>query len=83
MRRSGITILLITHAGKTAKGSRGTSGQEDNVDVVIEITPSKDRVSDGCSFSVKFTKHRQRCKTQKLIDDQVLKFLSNHQGNYE
>ena len=58
LRHAGITTFIIHHAGKSGD-QRGTSGREDNMDIVIKLgQPSGYQVTDGCRFTVKFVKSR-------------------------
>lgn len=58
LRRRGISVLLLHHAGKTGD-QRGTSAREDVLDTSISLRhPSDYRHEEGCRFEVHFTKHR-------------------------
>jgi len=58
LRHVGITTFIIHHAGKSGD-QRGTSGREDNMDIVIKLSlPNGYQVTDGCRFTVKFVKSR-------------------------
>ena len=58
LRRRGMSVLLIHHAGKTGV-QRGTSRREDVLDTVIALKRPKDyEAEDGARFEVHFTKHR-------------------------
>ncbi|MFO8240606.1 MAG: AAA family ATPase [Dissulfuribacterales bacterium] len=58
LRHAGITTFIIHHAGKSGD-QRGTSGREDNMDVVIKLAqPHGYQVADGCRFTVNFVKSR-------------------------
>ena len=58
LRRRGISVLLIHHAGKGGM-QRGTSRREDVLDTVIQLKRPKDyEPEDGARFEVHFTKHR-------------------------
>ncbi len=58
LRRRGISVLLIHHAGKSGL-QRGTSRREDVLDTVIQLRRPKDyEPEDGARFEVHFTKHR-------------------------
>ncbi len=58
LRRRGIAVILVHHAGKGGD-QRGTSAREDQLDSVLKL----ERLSDadntvGAQFAVRFTKHR-------------------------
>lgn len=58
LRRRGISVLLIHHAGKGGK-QRGTSRREDILDTVISLKRPDDYSSDqGARFEVHFDKAR-------------------------
>jgi len=58
LRRRGMSVLLIHHAGKSGV-QRGTSRREDVLDTVIALKRPKDyEAEDGARFEVHFTKHR-------------------------
>jgi hypothetical protein len=58
LRRRGIAVILIHHAGKGGQ-QRGTSKREDLLDVVISLTRPQDyQASQGAVFVVEFTKAR-------------------------
>jgi putative DNA primase/helicase len=58
LRRRGLSVLLIHHAGKSGL-QRGTSRREDVLDTVIRLKRPKDyEPEDGARFEVHFTKHR-------------------------
>nr|CRY95410.1 hypothetical protein [uncultured prokaryote] len=58
LRRRGISVLLVHHAGKNGS-QRGTGAKEDILDTVIELKrPSDYRTEQGARFEVHFTKAR-------------------------
>ncbi len=58
LRRRGLSVLLIHHAGKSGL-QRGTSRREDVLDTVIQLKRPKDyEPEEGARFVVNFTKHR-------------------------
>jgi RecA/RadA recombinase len=57
MRRRGVAVVLVHHAGKGGD-QRGTSGREDLLDTVIKLDPVNGSSNDGARFIVKFTKSR-------------------------
>jgi hypothetical protein len=58
LRRRGLAVLLIHHAGKTGQ-QRGTSKKEDLLDVSIELRRPKDYdPQQGAVFVLEFTKAR-------------------------
>ncbi|MDH5669568.1 MAG: AAA family ATPase, partial [Nitrospira sp.] len=58
LRHRGIATVLVHHAGKGGQ-QRGTSGREDSLDTVIQLTkPVGGDPTDGCHFELHFTKCR-------------------------
>lgn len=58
LRRRGISVLLVHHAGKNGQ-QRGTGAKEDILDTVIELRrPADYRADEGARFEVHFTKAR-------------------------
>jgi len=58
LRHRGITTLLVHHAGKGGQ-QRGTSGREDALDTVIQLSkPAGYSQQEGCHFEITFTKCR-------------------------
>ena len=58
LRRRGITVLLIHHAGKSGD-QRGTSAREDIMDTVISLRrPKEYNMAEGARFEVHLTKAR-------------------------
>ncbi|MBW2707853.1 MAG: AAA family ATPase [Deltaproteobacteria bacterium] len=57
MRRRGVAVLLVHHAGKGGD-QRGTSGREDLLDTVISLEKVHGGKDSGAKFIVKFTKCR-------------------------
>lgn len=58
LRRRGISVLLVHHAGKNGS-QRGTGAKEDILDTVIQLKrPSDYRAEQGARFEVHFTKAR-------------------------
>jgi putative DNA primase/helicase len=58
LRRRGISVLLIHHAGRNGE-QRGTSRREDVLDTMITLRHSDDYApTDGARFQVHFTKAR-------------------------
>lgn len=58
LRWLGIAVIIVHHAGKSGD-QRGTSGREDNLDIVIRLSkPAGYRPEDGARFDVEFTKAR-------------------------
>lgn len=58
LRHRGLATVLVHHAGKDGK-QRGTSGREDSLDTVIQLSkpPGADD-REGCHFELAFTKSR-------------------------
>ena len=57
MRRRGVAVVLVHHAGKGGD-QRGTSGREDMLDTVVRLERIHGASNDGARFSVNFTKSR-------------------------
>jgi putative DNA primase/helicase len=58
LRHRGITTVLGHHAGKAGQ-QRGTSGREDSLDTVIQLSkPAGADAREGCHFELTFTKCR-------------------------
>ena len=58
LRHRGLTTVLVHHAGKSGQ-QRGTSGREDSLDTVIQLSlPAGYDPRDGCHFQLNFTKCR-------------------------
>lgn len=58
LRRRGIAVLLVHHAGKNGS-QRGTGAKEDILDTVIELKrPSDYKAEEGARFEVHFSKAR-------------------------
>lgn len=57
LRRRGVAVLLIHHAGKSGD-QRGASAREDALDAVIKLSKADDEKGDGAKFKVEFTKSR-------------------------
>ena len=58
LRHRGLTTVLVHHAGKSGQ-QRGTSGREDSLDTVIQLSlPAGYDPREGCHFELNFTKCR-------------------------
>jgi putative DNA primase/helicase len=58
LRRRGIAVLIVHHAGKSG-GQRGTSKKEDLLDISIALDrPKEYSPEQGAAFTVEFTKAR-------------------------
>ena len=58
LRRRGMSVLLIHHAGKNGD-QRGTSAREDIMDTIISLRrPRQYRMAEGARFEVHLTKAR-------------------------
>jgi len=69
LRFAGITSVLLHHTGKEGK-QRGTSGREDNLDMVIMLKQPPDYTPEkGCDFTVSFSKARVSHKYLPLLVD--------------
>jgi hypothetical protein len=60
LRRKGLAVLLVHHAGNNGR-QRGTSRREDALDTVVALRRSDDYSPDqGCRFEIHFEKLRNR-----------------------
>jgi putative DNA primase/helicase len=86
LRRRGISVLLIHHAGLNGR-QRGTSRREDALDVVIALRRPEDYSPEhGARFEIHFEKLRNRVdaeaarpfesKLESKIDSQVVRWTS-------
>ena len=58
LRRRGVTVIMVHHAGKGGD-QRGTSSREDSLDTIIKLEAFSDSdATTGAQFLVKFTKNR-------------------------
>ncbi len=58
LRHRGLATVLVHHAGKAGQ-QRGTSGREDSLDTVIQLSkPTGADAREGCHFELTFTKCR-------------------------
>jgi KaiC/GvpD/RAD55 family RecA-like ATPase len=58
LRHLGISVIFVHHSGK-GKQQRGTSGREDVLDSIIQLSPPPDKESAvGAKFSIEFEKAR-------------------------
>ena len=58
LRHRGLATVLAHHSGKSGQ-QRGTSGREDALDTVIQLTnPAGTDAREGCHFELQFTKCR-------------------------
>lgn len=58
LRHRGLATVLVHHSGKGGQ-QRGTSGREDSLDTVIQLTkPAGTDAREGCHFEMHFTKCR-------------------------
>jgi len=58
LRHRGLTTVLVHHSGKGGQ-QRGTSGREDSLDTVIQLSrPAGYDSREGCHFELNFTKCR-------------------------
>ena len=75
LRFSGITVVYMHHVGKSGT-QRGTSGREDNIDISIELKhPPGYLQTDGCRFTVSFTKARIATANLPLIADTEMQLV--------
>lgn len=56
LRAMGLAVIFVHHAGKNKKSQRGTSGHDDAVDIVINLSKMKNE--RGARFWVNFEKNR-------------------------
>lgn len=71
LRRRGMTVLLIHHAGKSGD-QRGTSAREDIMDTVISLRrPREYSMAEGARFEVHLTKARS------ILGDDAKPFEAN------
>ena len=71
LRRRGITVLLVHHAGKSGD-QRGTSAKEDIMDTVISLRrPREYSMAEGARFEVHLTKARN------VVGDEAKPFEAN------
>jgi putative DNA primase/helicase len=67
LRRQGIAVLLVHHAGTNGR-QRGTSRREDALDTVIALRQSEDYSPEqGARFEVRFEKLRNRVDGQAVV----------------
>ncbi|SHN71410.1 AAA family ATPase [Desulfovibrio litoralis] len=77
LRRRGITVLLIHHAGKSGD-QRGTSAKEDIMDTVISLRrPRLYSMAEGARFEVHITKARG------IVGDEAAPFEAHLQSEGE
>ena len=73
LRRRGIAVLCIHHAGKGGD-QRGTSAKEDVLDTVISLRrPADYKTEEGARFEIHFTKARGLCGTEANPFEAVLR----------
>jgi putative DNA primase/helicase len=90
LRRRGISVLFVHHAGKGG-AQRGTSKREDVLDTVIVLRHPDDYVpSDGARFEVHLDKARgvfgeqaQPFEAQLTINNDVMTWTMRHLENVE
>lgn len=90
LRRRGISVLVVHHAGKNGE-QRGTSAKEDVLDTVIKLKRPDDYMSeDGARFVVELTKARGLCgpeanpfEASVMTDNESLNWTTKDIGNHE
>lgn len=83
LRGKGISVILITHQGWKGDNPRGTSSLEDNNDVSIKLNKTNDwKIENGVKFQLVFDKLRQRIDNDNLMNNTILSFFRDNQGNY-
>ena len=84
LRKMGISVILVHHAGWNDEHSRGTSAREDNLDVVIRLRQPKGYVAtDGARFVTNFTKCRTYAEDKSLLSDYEFKLEQGISGYCE
>lgn len=77
LRRRGIAVLLVLHAGKSGD-QRGTSAREDIMDTVISLRrPKTYNMADGARFQIHLTKARSIAGKDALPIEVHLKSENN------
>jgi len=76
LRHDGITTIVMAHTGYDKTHVRGSSGQEDNVNmsIVLQKPPDYNEL-DGCRFNLKFTKKRVDTKDLHLCAEYEFKMV--------
>lgn len=90
LRRRGISVLIVHHAGKNGD-QRGTSSKEDVLDTVIKLKRPDDYMTeDGARFVVELTKARGLCGPEANTfeasitqDGDILQWATKDIGNHE
>lgn len=77
LRRAGIAVLLVHHAGKSG-GQRGTSSREDILDTVIAMKRPEDyKAEEGARFEVHLEKARGFCGNEAKAFEASLRLDNN------
>ena len=80
LRRQGVAVLLIHHAGTNGR-QRGTSRREDALDTVIALRrPDDYSPEQGARFEVHFEKLRNRVDSASAIPFEVSTSTAGGQG---
>jgi hypothetical protein len=90
LRRRGISVLIVHHAGKNGE-QRGASAKEDVLDTVIKLKRPDDYMTeDGARFVVELTKARGLCGPEAnpfeasiIQDGDALMWITRDIGNQE
>src|ERR1700730_2222800 len=82
LRRRGIAVLLVHHAGTNGR-QRGTSRREDALDTVIALRRPEDYSPEqGARFEVHFEKLRNRIESDGAVPFEAkLDEISDHEAN--
>jgi putative DNA primase/helicase len=82
LRRQGIAVLLVHHAGTNGR-QRGTSRREDALDTVIALRRPEDYSPEqGARFEVHFEKLRNRIESDGAVPFEAkLDEISDHEAN--
>lgn len=77
LRKNGIAVVLVLHAGRSNQNPRGTSRREDHAGWVIKLDKVTNEAGDGASFVSRFEKNRN-AQTDPL--DIEWRFQTNETG---
>ena len=80
LRRRGVAVLLIHHAGTNGR-QRGTSRREDALDTVIALRRPEDYSAEqGARFEIHFEKLRQQVGGAAAPCEAVIELLASNDG---
>jgi len=86
LRALGIATVIVHHSGKNKNVQRGTSGREDNVNQIIQLSkPQGHEAEDGLVCNVRFKKFRGavNLENKHLIKSRTMSFQPVIQANGE